>query len=91
MLRILEHEADLEADLARKLHVFPDILAVEEHAARRRLQKPVEMLDQGRFARSGVSDQSHKFPALDGQTHIPERRTLKRGVRAVDVGQILYL
>ena len=51
----------------------------------------VNALEQRGFSASVRTDQSHKFPALDGQTHIPERRTLKRGVRAVDVGQILYL
>ena len=63
-------EADLETDLAREFGVLPDILAVEEHPPRRRLQQTVKMLDQGRFARPGMSDQSHKFSARNGKVHV---------------------
>ena len=73
MLRILEHEADLEADLARELHVLPNINAVNDDLTAVRLEDSVKMLNEGAFTGAGVSDNSDQFALFYIKIYIVNR------------------
>ena len=49
------------------------------------------MLDERRLARAGVTDQTDKLTAPDGQTHIVQRHMLKRRIHPVDMRQVFDL
>jgi len=85
---VLEHQPHLEADAAREFDVPPDVLPVEEHAAGRGLQKPVEMLDEGRFARPRMADHADKLAAFDRKAHVLQGLMLKRRAGRVNVAEI---
>ena len=85
ILRVLEHQTDVEADLAGELHVLPDIAAFKQHAAGRRLQKAVHMLHQRRLAGAGMADEADKLTSADRQADIGKRSVFKRRIGAVDM------
>ena len=89
--RVLEHQTDAEADLAGELGVLPDVAAVKQHMAGRRLQKAVHMLHQRGFAGAGMADEADELTPADRQIDVRKRRVFKRRIRAVDMGKLLYL
>ena len=56
VLRVLEHQPHLEADVPDLLRLRPDVLPMEQDLPRRRPQQAVQMLNQGGFAGAGVAD-----------------------------------
>ena len=50
ILRVLEHQPHLKADLPDLLGLRPDILSLKEDLAGGGLQKAIQVLDQGGFA-----------------------------------------
>ena len=58
ILRVLEYQPYVELCLADRLLALPDILSVEQHLTRGRLEQPVKMLNQGRLARPGETQLS---------------------------------
>ena len=91
IFRVLEHQTDAEADLAGELGVLPDVAAVKQHMAGRRLQKAVHMLHQRGFAGAGMADEADELTPADRQIDVRKRRVFKRRIRAVDMGKLLYL
>ena len=50
-------------------------------------EKPVEMLDQGGFARSGMADHADHLSCVDRKINVADRRLLKAGALRIGVGQ----
>ena len=88
VLRILEHQPHAEAHAADLLRVGPDVLAVEQHAAARRLEQAVEVLDQRRFAAARVPDEAEKLAAVNVERQVFHRAAAEGRALAVGVGQI---
>ena len=88
VLRILEHQPHAEAHAADLLRVGPDVLAVEQHAAARRLEQTVEVLDQRRFAAARVPDEAEKLAVVNVERQIFHRAAAEGRSLAVGVGQI---
>ena len=80
VLRILEHQPHAEAHAADLLRVGPDVLAVEQHAAARRLEQAVEVLDQRRFAAARVPDEAEKLAVVNVERQIVPPRCGWKGV-----------
>ena len=89
LLGILEDHADLEAHgpgrrtLLLRLGIDVDI--IDEHAARRRLQESVELLQECRLPRSRVTGNGSQRALLDDGRDIAERLMLKRRAGHVDI------
>src|SRR5699024_5828764 len=86
VFRVLKHQSHPEAGLPGELLVAPDIAAVQQNLPGGRLQKAVEMLDQGGLPRPGVADDAHEFSPLDGEVDILQGVALKGRPRAVGMG-----
>ena len=91
VLRVLKHQSHLEAGLAGALLALPDIPALEEDAAGGGLEQPVEVLDEGGFARAGVADDAQVLPAVGGKVHVHQGPVFKGGTGGIDVAQALRL
>ena len=88
VFRILEHQTDAEARFAAALALgIPDGLAVEQDLALGRLQQTVQVLNERRLARTGVTDHTENFAFFDFQVNMVKRNTLKGGACAVNVRQ----
>ena len=70
---------------------LPDIPALEEDAAGGGLEQPVEVLDEGGFARAGVADDAQVLPAVGGKVHVHQGPVFKGGTGGIDVAQALRL
>ena len=88
VFRILEHQTDAEARFAAALALgIPDGLAIEQDLAFGRLQQTVQVLNERRLARTGVTDHTEDFAFFDFQVNMVKRNTLKGGACAVNVRQ----
>ena len=89
ILRILEHQPHMEAHLTDLLGVGPDILPVQVDVAVRRLQKAVEVLDEGGFAAAGMADDAQKLAWQNVQRHILDGAALKGRSGAIGMCQMI--
>ena len=88
---VLHVTAHLEAGLAGALLALPDIPALEEDAAGGRFEQPVEVLDEGGFARAGVADDAQVLPGVGGKVHVRQGGPLKGGPGAINMGEFFCL
>ena len=89
VFRILEHQADGKAGLALALALLvPDRVAGQQDLARGRLQKPVEVLDEGGLARAGMADDAQDLTLFDLDIDMVERRALEGSTCAINLGQV---
>ena len=63
----------MRADLLARPASVRKILVHQQHAAGRRPEQAVHVLDHRRLAGSGMSDQSDKFSLFHGERHMVER------------------
>ena len=87
IFRILEHQTNLEAHVAGGNFSGKNILSFIVHSATGGLQKPVQMLDEGRFPRACMTDQPHKLPLRDFNVNVVDSGIFKRSAHTVSVGQ----
>ena len=92
LLGVLEDHADLEAHGARGRALFlglrVDVNAVDEHAARRRLQEAGELLQERRLARARMARNGRPGALLNGDRDILERLLLERRAGHIGVGDV---
>ena len=88
ILRVLEHQSHPEAHLPYFLGLCPNILSFQINMALRRLQQPVQVLDQGGLAGAGMADNPQKLPGHHFQIHMLHRIALERRSGTVGMGQI---
>ena len=91
VLRVLKYQSHLEAGLAGALLALPDVPAVETDHAGGGLQEPVEVLDQGGLAGSGVADDPQILSPVGGKIHVDKGPPFEGSARRVDVGELLGL
>lgn len=88
VLRILKHQPNLKSDASGEGLIAPNIPPVKQNLTGRRLQKAVEMLNEGGFSGAGVTDDADELPPLHGEVHMFNGGALKWGSNAVNVGQV---
>ena len=79
----------MEAHLTDLLGVGPDILPVQVDVAVRRLQKAVEVLDEGGFAAAGMADDAQKLAWQNVQRHILDGAALEGRSGAIGMCQMI--
>ena len=70
MFRILKDHAHLHTQITKIIIFLINILSIKVDRAFRRLQQPVQMLDQGRLSGPGMPDHADKFTVTDLQIHM---------------------
>ena len=88
VLRVLEHQAHLEAHLTGALLGAPNVLPFKEYLSRGGTEQPVEVLHQGGFARAGAANDRQIFPWGHGQVHVLQGHVLKGGALTIDMGEL---
>ena len=78
ILRILEYQPDALADLYHGNARCSDIHIADEHAPAAWLEQSVQMLQQGRLARSGMSDHTQQLAVRNRKIDILQRDLLGR-------------
>ena len=88
VLRVLEDEADLEADVARGLLGGEDILPLAVHLPRGRREQAVEVLHEGALARARMPNHGHQLAGVEFHVYILYGRLLERRAHAVGVREV---
>ncbi len=90
VFRVLKYKADL-LSYCLEMHAFsPNIHLINKDPATRGFQQAVEVLNQSRFSRTGLSDNRYEFPVLYLKGHVVDSAPLKRSAGIVCVTQVLY-
>lgn len=72
ILRILEHQSYLITECTHIIPILVNVLSIIIQRTVRCFHKSVQMLDQSRFPRSGMTDDSHKFTVWNLQANVFE-------------------
>ena len=88
MLRILEHQTNLAAELFPVIFLSPYIFSVIQNLAGCWLYQRIQMLDQCGFSASCVSDDPDKLAVRDHKADILQRMALIGCPGAVGIGYI---
>ena len=70
VLRVLEHQPHLKADVPQLGFVLPHILPVDIDFAGGWFEQTVEVLDQRRFSRTGMADNADHLSFLNGEVDV---------------------
>ena len=76
ILRILKHKPHLPSQLSHIIALFIYAASVIVHRSRRSFNQSVQMLNQGGFSGTGMSDNSHKLSLGDLKIYIFQRALL---------------
>ena len=86
VIGVLEYHSDQGSALNALLFIV-HVIAVHDDSAARWVHKPVELLNQGRFAASGMTYNADKLTVINGEADIPERIKGARGILHVCITQ----
>ena len=88
VLGVLHDEPDEEARGAQVCALGPQVLPVDEHAARRGAVEPVKMADERRFAAAGGADDAHKIAFFHRKGNVVQRGGGVRHAGVVDIAEM---
>ena len=91
MLRVLEHQTNLAAELFPVIFLSPHIFSVIQNLAGCWLYQRIQMLDQRGFSASCVSDDPDKLAVRDYKADILQRMALIGCPGAVGIGYIFLI
>ena len=77
------------ADSHDFLRLFRNIRTVYSHDAPRRMNQPVQQLDEGRLARPRMADDADEFAFVNFYGRFMQRRPFKRRAYAVGIGHLI--
>ena len=91
ILRILEHQSYLITECTHIISILVNVLSIIIQRTVRCFHKSVQMLDQSRFPRSGMTDDSHKFTVWNLQANVFECMFFVCSPWTVYIIQMFYL